>query len=52
MMSNKPNLRVRADRAEKVIKRLKREVPLHNAEASVIRSIPPELEDAFIAFLE
>jgi ABC-2 type transport system ATP-binding protein len=46
------HLRIRAGRAEQVIKRLKREVRLHDAETTAIRSIPPQLEDAFIAFLE
>lgn len=46
------HLRVRAGRAEAVIKSLKREGRIHDAEITVIRSIPPQLEDAFIAFLE
>lgn len=46
------HLRVRAGRTAAVIKRLRREVRIHDAETTVIRSITPQLEDAFIAFLE
>lgn len=46
------HLRVQAGRAGLVIRRLKHEVHLHDAETTVIRSITPQLEDAFIAFLE
>lgn len=46
------HLRVQEGKAGAVIKRFKHEVRLHDAETTVIRSISPQLEDAFIAFLE
>jgi hypothetical protein len=52
MFGDRLHLRVHERSAREVISRLKRRIPAEGGEFSHLHSIPPQLEDVFIALLE
>lgn len=52
MFGDRLHLRVHEESARNVISRLKRRIPAEGGEISLLNSIPPQLEDVFIALLE
>jgi len=52
MFGDRLHIRVREDSAPQVIRRLKRSIPSGGGQVTQLHSIPPQLEDVFIALLE
>jgi hypothetical protein len=52
LFGDRLHLRIRSDKSEQVIQRLRQEIPENGGEVALLRIIPPQLEDVFIALQE
>jgi ABC-2 type transport system ATP-binding protein len=52
MFGDRLHLRVKAGTVESILTRLSEQIPAHGGSLSLLKEIPPQLEDVFISLLE